>query len=162
MNRQLSLLCAVLIATNRMCLAQTDSELSEESAAPSATPSTAPVADAGTITDLEDSVWKAYKNKQLRSFEGLLYKTYYGVYADGIKTLDMEVADMDKTDIDSYSLADIKVEFPNPSIAVITYKTSQRGTFDGKDVSGNYYNESVWVKKGNRWLNTFHTAIKAK
>lgn len=163
MNRKLSLLCVVLIATNRMCLAQTDSELSEEeSAAPSATPSTAPVADAGTITDLEDSVWKAYKNKQLRSFEGLLYKTYYGLYADGIKTLDMEIADMDKTDIDSYSLADIKVEFPNPSIAVITYKTSQRGTFDGKDVSGNYYNESVWVKKGERWLNTFHTAIKAK
>ena len=159
MNRQLSLLCVVLIATNRMCLAQTDSELSEE---PSATPSTAPVADAGTIIDLEDSVWKAYKNKQLRSIEGLLYKTYYGVYADGIKTLDMEVADMDKTEIDSYSLAVIKVEFPNPSIAVITYKTSQRGTFDGKDVSGNYYNESVWVKKGDRWLNTFHTAIKAK
>ena len=159
MNRQLSLLCVVLIATNRMCLAQTDSELSGE---PSAAPSTPPVTDAGTIADLEDSVWKAYKNKQLRSFEGLLYKTYYGVYADGIKTLDMEVADMDKTDIDSYSLADINVEFPNPSIAVITYKTSQRGTFDGKDVSGNYYNESVWVKKGDRWLNTFHTAIKAK
>ena len=102
------------------------------------------------------------QNKQLRSFQGLLYKTYYGVYTDGIKTLDMEVANMDKTDIDSYSLADIKVEFPNPSIAVITYKTSQRGTFDGKDVSGNYYNQSVWVKKGDRWLNTFHTAIKAK
>jgi len=159
MNRQLSLLCVVLIATNKMCLAQTDSELSGE---PSAAPLAAPVADAGTITDLEDSVWKAYKNKQLRSIEGLLYKTYHGVYADGIKTLDMEVADMDKTDIDSYSLAVIKVDFPNPSIAVITYKTSQRGTFDGKDVSGNYYNESVWVKKGDRWLNTFHTAIKAK
>jgi hypothetical protein len=159
MNRPLSLLCLVLIATSRMCLAQTDSELSSE---PSAAPPTAPVVDAGTIADLEDSVWKAYKNKQLRSFEGLLYKTYYGVYADGIKTLDMEVADMDKTDIDSYSLTDINVEFPNPTIAVITYKTSQRGTFDGKDVSGNYYNESVWVKKGDRWLNTFHTAIKAK
>jgi len=155
MNRQLSLLCVVLIATNRMCVAQTDSELSGE-------PSTARVADAGTITDLENSVWKAYKNKQLRSFEGLLHKTYYGVYADGIKTLSMEVADMDKTDIDSYSVADINVEFPNLSIAVITYKTSERGTFDGTDVSGNYYNESVWVKKGDRWLNTFHTAIKAK
>lgn len=159
MNRQLSLLWMVLIAINRMCLAQTDSELSGEA---SAAPSTARVADAGTITDLEDSVWKAYKNKQLRSVEGLLYKTYYGVYADGIKTLNMEVADMDKTDIDSYLLADINVEFPNPSIAVITYKTSQRGTFDGKDVSGNYYNESVWVKKGDKWFNTFHTAIKAK
>ena len=98
MNRQLSLLCVVLIATNTMCRAQTDSELSDE---PSAAPSTAPVADAGTITDLEESVWKAYKNKQLRSLQGLLYKTYYGVYADGIKTLEMEVADMDKTNLDN-------------------------------------------------------------
>jgi len=155
MNRQLSLLCMVLIATNRMCLAQTDSELSGE-------PSAAPVADAGTITDLEDSVWKAYKNKQLRSFEGLLYKTYYGVYADGIKSLDMEVADMEKTDLRSYSFGDINVEFPNPSLAIITYKATQEATFDGKDVSGTYYDESVWVKKGDRWVNTFHTAIKAK
>jgi hypothetical protein len=74
----------------------------------------------------------------------------------------MEVADMDKSDIDSYSLADIHVEFQNPSIAIITYKMSQEGTFDGKDVSGNYYSESVWVKKGNIWRNTFHTAIKAE
>ena len=110
----------------------------------------------------EESVWKAYKNKQLRSLQGLLYKTYYGVYADGIKTLDMEVADMDKTDIDSYSLADINVEFPNANIAIITYKATQQATSDGKDVSGTYYNESVWVKKGNRRLNAFHTAIKAK
>jgi len=159
MYRQLSLLCVVLIATNTMCLAQTDSELSDE---PSAAPSTAPVADAGTITDLEESVWKAYKNKQLRSFQGLLYKTYYGVYAYGIKTLDMEVADMDKTNLDNYTLTDVQVKFPNANIAVITYKTTQGGTFDGKDVSGDYYNESVWVKKGDRWLNTFHTAIKAK
>lgn len=148
----------VLIATNTMCLAQTDCELSD---GPRLRRQLRRL-----LMPVRLLIWKTrlegIQNKQLRSFQGLLYKTYYGVYADGIKTLDMEVANMDKTDIDSYSLADIKVEFPNPSIAVITYKTSQRGTFDGKDVSGNYYNESVWVKKGDRWLNTFHTAIKAK
>jgi hypothetical protein len=151
MGRHLSFLCVALIITTRMCLAQ-------ESPSPSA----APVADAGTITDLEDAAWQAYKNKQPRSFRKLFYKTYYGVYANGIKTLDMEVADMEKTDIDSYSLADINVEFPNPGIAVITYKATQQATSDGKDVSGTYYNESVWVKKGAKWLNTFHTEIKSK
>jgi hypothetical protein len=151
MNRQLSFLCVALIATETMCLGQT-----------SPTPSAAPVADAGTITDLEESVWQAYKNKQPRSFKGLLYKTYYGVYADGIKTLDMEVADMEKTDLDGYSFADIRVEFPNASIAIITYKVTQQATSNGKDVSGTYHNESVWVKKGAKWLNTLHTAIKAK
>jgi hypothetical protein len=100
-------------------------------------------------------------NSSARS-RGFYTKPTMAFMRTGLRPWDMEVADMDKTDIDSYSLADINVEFPNPSIAVITYKTSQRRTFDGKDVSGNYYNESVWVKKGNRWLNTFHTAIKAK
>jgi Domain of unknown function (DUF4440) len=141
---------ALIIAT-RMCLAQETPP-----------PSLAPVADAGTIIDLEDAAWQAYKNKQPRSFRKLFYRTYCGVYAKGIKTLDMEVADMEKTDIDSYSLADIKVDFPNPSIAVITYKATQQTTSEGKDVSGTYYNESVWVKKGEKWLNAFHTEIKSK
>jgi len=151
MNRQLILFCLALIIATRMCLAQ-ESPL----------PSVAPVADAGTITDLEDAVWQAYKNKQPRSFSKLFYKTYYGVYASGIKTLDMEVADIEKTDIDSYSFADIKVEFPNANIAVITYKATQEATSSGQDVSGAYYCESVWVKKGAKWLNTFHTEIKSK
>ena len=140
-----------LIVATRMCLAQE-----------TPSPSLAPVADAGTITDLEEAAWQTYKNKQPRSFRKLFYRTYCGVYANGIKSLDMEVADMEKTDIDNYSLADIKVEFPNPSIAVITYKATQQATSEGKDVSGTYYNESVWVKKGEKWLNAFHTEIKSK
>jgi hypothetical protein len=151
MRRQLILFCAALIAASPMCLAQT-----------SPSPSAALPADAGMITDLEQSAWQAYKNKQTRSFQKFFYKTYYGVYADGIKTLDMEVADMEKTELQDYSLADIRVEFPNANVAIITYKTTQGATFDGKDVSGTYHNESVWVKKGDKWLNTFHTAVKAK
>jgi hypothetical protein len=151
MKRLLILLCAALIVTDTTCLAQT-----------SPSPLAAPVANAGTITDLEESAWQAYKNKQARSFRKLFYKTYYGVYADGIKTLEMQVADMEKADLHGHSLADIKVEFPNANIAVITYKATQEATFDGKDVSGVYYCESVWVKKGQKWLNTFHTEIKSK
>ena len=151
MKRLLILLCAALIVTDTMCLAQTSPE-----------PSAAPVADATTITDLEGSAWYAYKNKQTRSLKKLLSKSYYGVYADGIKTLDMEVADMEKTDLQNYSFANIKVEFPSANVAIITYKTTQGATFDGKDISGTYYNESAWVKKGEKWLNIFHTEIKAK
>ena len=151
MKGRLIVLCVALIAANTMCLAQLSPSLPA-----------APVADAGTIIDLEDSAWQAYKNKQTRSFTKLLYKTYYAVYAGGIKTLDMEVADIAKTELHDYSLADIQVVFPNANVAIITYKTKQGATFDRKDVSGTYYNESVWVKKDEKWLNTFHTAIKAK
>jgi hypothetical protein len=151
MKKQLILFCTALIAASPMCLGQIPSPVAGE----------LPM-DATGIADLEEYAWQAYKNKQVRTFSKLLYKTYYGVYADGIKSLDMEVADIEKTDLQGYSLADIRVEFPNANVAIITYKTTQQATFNGKDVSGTYYNESVWIKKGDKWLNTFHTAIKSK
>jgi Domain of unknown function (DUF4440) len=151
MKKELIFLCAALIGCNATCLAQTSPE-----------PSVAPVADATTITDLEGSAWYAYKNKQTPSLKKLLSKSYYGVYADGIKTLDMEVADMGTTDLRAYSFANIKVKFPNANVAIITYKATQQATSNGKDLSGAYYNESVWVKKGDKWLNTLHTEIKVK
>jgi hypothetical protein len=57
------------------------------------------VANESTITDLEKSAWEAYKNKQADAFKALMSKEYYGVYAEGMKTLDAELADMAKTDL---------------------------------------------------------------
>jgi len=115
-----------------------------------------------TITDLEKSAWEAYKNKQGDAFKKLCSKDYYGEYAEGIKNLDGEVADMAKTDLREYSLADIKVVFPSSDVAVMTYKTTMQETSEGKDMSGTYNSASVWVKKGGKWLGVFHTEVKAQ
>ena len=55
-----------------------------------------------TISDLEKSAWEAYKNKQADAFKALMSKDYYGVYPEGMKTLDTEVADMPQTDLRDY------------------------------------------------------------
>ena len=114
------------------------------------------------ITDLEKSAWEAYKNKQGDAFKKLCSKDYYGEYAEGIKNLDGEVADMAKTDLREYSLADVKVVFPSSDVALITYKTTMQETSEGKDMSGTYNSASVWVKKGGKWLGVFHTEVKAQ
>ena len=114
------------------------------------------------ITDLEKSAWEAYKNKQSDAFKKLCSKDYYGDYAEGIKNLDGEVADMAKTDLREYSLADMKVVFPSADVAVIMYKTTMQETSEGKDMSGTYNSASVWVKKGGKWLGVFHTEVKAQ
>jgi len=111
---------------------------------------------------LEKSAWEAYKNKQADAFKTLLSKDYCGVYADGVKTLDREVADMAKTDLRDYSFADVKVMFPHPKVAVITYKATQHATSGGQDVSGTYNSGSVWVKEGGKWVGVFHTETKAQ
>ena len=80
--------------------------------------------DQTAITDLEKFAWESYKNKQADAFRKLMSKDYYGTYAEDIKNLDREVADMAKTDLRDYSLADMKVVFPSAEVAVITYKAT--------------------------------------
>jgi len=151
MKKQFILLCVTLIAVAPDCFAQA----SPAKPAKSASNETA-------MTDLEKSAWEAYKNKQGDAFKKLMSRDYCGEYAEGIKNLDGEVADMAKTDLRDYSLADIKVIFPSTDVAVITYKTTMQETSEGKDMSGTYNSASVWVKKGGKWLGVFHTEVKAQ
>ena len=115
-----------------------------------------------TITDLEKSTWEAYKNKQANAFKALMSKEYYGVYAEGMKTLDGEVADMAKSDLRDYSFSDIKVVFPHPKLAVMTYKATVQATADGKDISGTYNSGSVWVQQRGKWVDAFHSEAKTQ
>ena len=119
-------------------------------------------ANDSTITNLEKSAWEAFKNKQTEAFKALLSKDFYAVYSDGIKTLDAEVADMAKTDLRDYSFADVKVVFPHPKVAVITYKATQQAASGGQDKSGNYNCGSVWVQQGGKWVGVFHTETKVQ
>jgi len=114
------------------------------------------------ITDLEKSAWEAYKNKQPDAFKALMSKDYYGVYAEGVKTLDAELADMAKTDLRDYSFSDVKVVFPHPKLAILTYKAKVQATSDGKDISGTYNSGSVWIQQGGKWVGAFHTEAKSQ
>jgi hypothetical protein len=151
MEKKFILFCVTLIAVVPVCLAQA----SPAKPAKSASNETA-------ITHLETSAWEAYKNKQADAFKKLMSEDYCGEYAEGIKNLDREVADMAKTDLRDYSLADMKVVFPSADVAVITYKTTMQQAFEGKDMSGTYNSGSIWVKKGGKWLEVFHTEVKAQ
>ena len=140
-----------LIAAAPVCLAQASPSKSDKSA----TKETA-------IIDSEKSAWEAYKNKQADAFKKYLATDYCGVYAEGIKNVDKEVADMEKTELRDYSFADMKVVFPSADVAVATYKATLQSSTRGQDTSGTYNVASVWIKKGGKWLVTFHTDAKSQ
>jgi hypothetical protein len=119
-------------------------------------------ANESTITDLEKSAWEAYKNKQTDAYKALMSKEYYGVYAEGVKNLDAELADMAKTDLRDYSFSDVKVVFPHPKMAVMTYTVKLQATAAGKDISGTYNSGSIWVQQGGKWVGAFHTEAKTQ
>ena len=151
MKKTFTLCCVAIIAAAPICLSQKSQSKPSKSAA-----------SESAITDLEKSAWEAYKNKQVEAFKNLLSKDYCGAYAEGIKTLDTEVADMAKTDLRDYSFADTKVTHPSADVAVITYKVTTQATSEGKDISGTYNSASVWVKHSGKWLTVFHTEAKAQ
>jgi hypothetical protein len=73
-----------LIAVAPICFGQASPSKSDKSATREA-----------AITDSEKSAWEAYKNKQVDAFKKYLATDYCGVYAEGIKNADKEVAGME-------------------------------------------------------------------
>jgi hypothetical protein len=151
MKRQFILCCITLIAIAPICFGQASSAKSGKAAS-----------NESAISDLEKSAWEAYKNKQADAFKALFSKEYYGVYAEGVKNLDAELADMTKSDLREYSFADMKVVFPHPKVAVVTYKATIQASSGGKDISGTYNIGSVWIQQGGKWVGAFHTESKAQ
>ena len=135
MKRPLILCFITLLAIAPVCFGQGKPAKAGKSAA-----------NESTITDLEKSARKLYKNKQADAFKALMSKDYYGVYAEGMKTLDTELADMAKSDLRDYSFSDIKVVFPHPKMAVTdleksaweAYKNKQADAFKAL-MSKDYY-----------------------
>ena len=140
-----------LMAAAPICLGQASPSKADKSATKDA-----------AITESEKSAWEAYKNKQTDAFKKYLATDYSGVYADGVKNVDKEVADMEKSELRDYSLADMKVVFPSADVAVTTYKATLQGSSGGQDTSGTYNVASVWIKKGGKWLVIFHTDAKSQ
>jgi hypothetical protein len=115
-----------------------------------------------TIIDLEKATWEAFKNKQADAFKKYLATDYRGVYDDGIESRDAETANMAATELRSYSFTDTKMTFPQPDVAIITYKTAVEQTVKGKDESGTYNSGSVWVKQNGNWVTVLHSDVKVK
>jgi hypothetical protein len=151
MKKQFILYCVGLMAVAPLCFGQA-----------TRSPSAKSDAQETAISDLEISAWEAYKGKQADALKKYYATDYCGVYAEGFKTVDKEVADMEKTDLRDYSLADTKVAFPEAKVAVITYKVTMHSTFAGQDASGTYNSASVWIKRSGKWLTVFHTETKAQ
>ena len=148
MKKQFVLLSASVLAFAPICFAQTK-------------PLERSATDETAIINSEKAAWEAYKNKNGDAFRKLMAADYHGVYAEGIQSLDAEVADMAKADLQEYSLADLKVVFPQQGVAVITYKATTKGRYNGQDRSGTYNAGGVYIKRGGIWLGVFHTEIKA-
>ena len=90
------------------------------------------------MIDKEKAAWQSFQDKKSDVFRKVFADDYRGVYGDGMKTVEQEVAALGKSDLKSFSFSDMTVSLPDKDTALLTYKVTQQMTQDGKDVSGTY------------------------
>jgi hypothetical protein len=110
----------------------------------------------------EKAAWQAFKDKKSDDFKKLLSTDFMGVYSEGVWNLQQEVDAMQKWDMKSFSFSDFKFVMPDVDTVLVVYKVKVEGTYEGKDVSGDYNAASVWNMKSGEWRASFHTDMKAE
>ena len=48
-------------------------------------------------------------------------------------------------------MSDMKVQVSDPDMAVAVYRTNDKGTYKGKDITGEYRWLDVFVKRDGKW-----------
>jgi len=108
----------------------------------------------------ENAAWQAYKDRKADDFKKIVDKDIRVVYADGVHTMQSEVADMPKWDVKSFAISDFDIFSDEKDVIVATYTVKIDATYEGKDMSGTYVAGTVWKQEDGQWMAIFHTHVK--
>jgi ketosteroid isomerase-like protein len=84
----------------------------------------------------------------------MLADTFYAVNPDGTtqgKTQFLADLKSDKLKLESNQLDDLKVHAGDADMAIVTYRSTDKGSYDGHDLSGQYRWLDVFAKRGGTW-----------
>jgi hypothetical protein len=101
---------------------------------------------------INDAVAKADK----AGFSALVTPDAWSLDGNGAMKVSDFTAMLDQMKVKTWKITDEKVQWVDPSTAIVTYKWTGSGTFQGQAFPGQVYASTVWTKKGDKWLAVFH------
>jgi hypothetical protein len=119
--------------------------------------------DEEQIVDLETRFWQSMVDQDVDTSLGLLSQPAVMVSSHGAMKFDhagyRKMATQGSMIVTAFEFSDLKVTFPNPSTAILTYSVKQtvkpRGKGEAEVEEMN--DSSTWVKAGNDWKCVMHT-----
>jgi len=100
--------------------------------------------------ELNDSILKSDPS----AFEKYVASDYLGIGPDGVTQNKSELlADIKSgtLKLESSTMSDMKVQVAGHDMAVVAYRSTDKGTYKGKDVTGEYRWLDVFVKRDGKW-----------
>ena len=107
-----------------------------------------------TIKKIEQELTDSLLKSDTSVFEKYLASDYLGIGPDGVTQNKSELlADIKSgtLKLESSNLSDIKVQVADPDMAVVVYRSTDKGMYKGKDVTGEYRWLDVFVKRDGKW-----------
>jgi len=121
-------------------------------------PTTSKVAD--TLMAKEHALIDAVKAKNAKAFSALVMPGAWSVDENGYMPVEdlIKALGDPKSDIhfDALAATDMKVVDAGANAAIVTYKTTQKGTFMGQPLPPASYATTIWANHGGTWHAVFH------
>ena len=107
-----------------------------------------------TIKKIEQELTDTIVKSDTSAFEKYLASDYLGIGPDGATQNKSELlADIKSgtLKLESSNLSDMKIQVAEADMAVVVYRSDDKGTYKGKDITGQYRWLDVFVKRGGKW-----------
>ncbi len=107
------------------------------------------------LMKIEQDLSAALTKPDAAALEPMIAEDAYMVTPDGTTQTKAEFMADIKTDalkLETNKLEDMKINAAAADMAVVTYRSTDKGSYKGKDIAGKYRWMDVFVKRNGRWL----------
>jgi hypothetical protein len=105
----------------------------------------------------EQTLWQAWKDKDMKPFHEMVTDDSVNVSGDGIEHgLGNFESAMKSCNVTSFNLSDYKTTWLDKNTALLTYSATQDGTCGGNKLPPKVNASSIWMKKNGKWVSGFH------
>ena len=113
------------------------------------------------VLELENRFWDAIKERNVEAAIALTDFPCLVAGSSGVGRIDKETFTKMMTGakytLDDFEIKDSEVRMLSDDIALVAYKVHENLTVEGKKVSMDAADTSVWVRRGGQWRCALHT-----